>query len=212
MPRPSVEDLADTQRYQRVAVFRHHEPSGFLRDYFHAYLGHPSTPIWIFYALNAAALGLMGFEWFNRRLGMDGVARFGFGALLAFALMPLHEGLHGLAYKVAGARDVRYRFLWKRLMAYAIAHRFVAGKREFFWTAILPTLVINPVLLALAFTTPADQRLTWLSALFVHVAFASGDFALINFFHVHGSREPWTFDDADEETSYFFESLKPAAG
>lgn len=204
MAAPAIDDLIDATRYERIATFRYSNPAVFLQEYFHDYLLRPSLPIGTFLALNILALGLIGLEWSMGRHGTNGLADFGFGVLLAFACMPLHEALHGVVYKFFGARDIRYQVLWRKAMAYAIAHRFVADARAFFWVAVAPSLVINPALLAYAYLAPAKWRLTILSALFVHIAFTSGDFALINFFHVHRQRQPVTFDDVDEGISYFY--------
>jgi hypothetical protein len=204
MAAPAIDDLSDATRFERIATFRHSNPSTFLQEYFHAYMWRPTSPIAIYWALNFAALILIGVEWSQGRHGMNGFGDFGFGVLLAFAFMPLHEALHGVVYKFFGARDVRYQVLWRKAMAYAIAHRFVATRRAFFWVAIAPSLVINPALLTYAYLAPARWRLTILCALFVHVAFTSGDFALINFFYVHRRREPVTYDDFEEGVSYFY--------
>ena len=215
MAAPAIDDLADATRYQRIATFRHNNPVVFLQEYFQGYLTRPTLPIGVFVALNILAIGLIGLEWSMGRHGTNGLADFGFGVLLAFAFMPLHEALHGVVYKLFGARDVRYRVLWRKAIAYAIAHRFVADGRAFFWVAIAPSLVINPALLAYAYMAPAKWRLTILSALLVHIAFTSGDFALINFFYVHRRRQPVTYDDVDEGMSYFYVvtvSSTPVAG
>ncbi|MEO8028299.1 MAG: DUF3267 domain-containing protein [Bryobacteraceae bacterium] len=204
MAAPAIDELENAQRFQRIATFRHSNPAAFLQEYFHDYLLKPTIPIGVFLLLNAVAIGLIGVEWSRGGHGSKGLGDFGFGVILAFAFMPLHEALHGIAYKAFGANDVRYKIQWRRAMAFAAAHRFVAGGREFFWVAILPTLVINPLLLGYAYFAPPAWKLTILSALFVHIGFTSGDFALINFFYVHRQRQPATYDDMDAEASYFF--------
>jgi len=206
---PAIDELTDTTRYERIAAFRHNNPGAFLETYFLDYTWHPTVPVAIYWILNFAIVTLIGVEWSSGHHGVRGLADFGFGVVLAFALMPLHEALHGVAYKLFGARDIRYRVLWRKAMAYAIAHRFVANGRAFFWVAIAPSLVINPALLAYAYLAPPQWRLTILSALFLHVAFTSGDFALLNFFHVNRGRAPFTYDDVDEGVSYFFVEARP---
>jgi len=204
MVAPAIDDLTDATRFERIATFRHSNPAAFLQDYFTNYLWRPTLPIAIYWVMLGATVILIGVEWSRGRHGMRGVSDLGFGLLLTFAFMPLHEALHGLVYKAFGARDVRYKVVWRKAIAYAVAHRFVAGRRVFFWVAAVPSLVINPALLAYAYLAPEKWRLTILSALFLHISMTAGDFSLVNFFHVHRGRQPVTYDDANEGISYFF--------
>ncbi len=216
MAEPAIDELHDATRFARIATFRHNNPVVFLEQYFHGYLLRPTPPIAAYLALNFVSLGLLGLEWSQGNYGTKGVGDFGFGVALAFALLPLHELLHGIAYRAFGAIDVRYRIVWRKAIAYAIAHRFVAGARAFVCVALTPSLIINPALLAYAYLAPPRWKLTILSALLVHIAFTSGDFALINFFYVNRGRHPLTYDDVDEGMSYFYiaataEATKPQA-
>ncbi|MGJ8868839.1 hypothetical protein, partial [Salmonella enterica] len=53
---------------------------------------------------------------------------FGFGCALTFLLIPIHEGLHGIAYKMCGAPTVTFAANWKKLYFMAIADKFTIGR------------------------------------------------------------------------------------
>ncbi|HUW93602.1 MAG TPA: hypothetical protein VMV74_10600, partial [Bacteroidales bacterium] len=51
--------------------------------------------------------------------------------LIPVLLVPLHEGLHLLPFRLAGARDIRLGSDLKQGIIYITAHRFVADRRLF---------------------------------------------------------------------------------
>lgn len=133
----------------------------------------------------------------------DWLVTWGGGLGLFFLLLPIHEALHGLAYKYHGATDVRYGFEWRQLIAYATAHNFVIDRRRFVGVALLPFLVINGLLLLAAVLLPQHSVLL-LAALFWHTSGTAGDFALLNYLWFHRDRDVYTYDDAETKTSYFY--------
>jgi hypothetical protein len=125
------------------------------------------------------------------------------GMSITLILIPIHEILHGLAYKLMGAKDIRYAADWKRFYFMAIAHRFVANRTEFFGVAFLPFIVINTMLITLiALSNPHFWPLLS-GTLVMHTAACSGDFGLASRFLEQGGREMLTWDDADNKESWF---------
>lgn len=115
--------------------------------------------------------------------------------------LPIHEALHAVAYRVTGAREIRWKVLWRYLAAYVVAERFVAGRGVFFFVALAPFVVITPLLIALAMTS-LSWPVFWLAVLLWHTAGVSGDWALMNYYWLHRDREIYTYDDQGK--SYFF--------
>ena len=56
---------------------------------------------------------------------------FSYGLAIAFALLPLHEYIHVLAYKSQGATNTSYDANLKKFYFMALADKFVANKKEF---------------------------------------------------------------------------------
>lgn len=129
---------------------------------------------------------------------------FGLSLAALFAvILPLHEALHAAAYRLAGARDIRWDYSMRMLAVWVIAHRFVAGTRAFLFVALAPFVVLNALLIAGAVLFPQHAVLL-LFVLLVHLHGCAGDWSLINFVWLHRERGFWTYDDAERGKSYFF--------
>lgn len=128
---------------------------------------------------------------------------FCYGISCFFLVIPIHEGIHALGYKIAGAPQVEVRAQWRKLVFYAIAHRFVVGSKAFIWLAIAPFLCINICLIWVALTFSEAFQVGALGLLLFHSAGCAGDFALINYFYLNRNKQPLTWDDAAAGTSTF---------
>lgn len=196
----SVSQLQDQEKYEQTVEIKLTDLVGFIQQYYYKRF---SLVIAIHYLMSLLSLG--AWLWVGWRNGIldELLASLGWGFLAFLVLLPLHEWLHGIGYKFFGAKDVRYRFVLQKMIAYAVAHNFVADRREFVWVALLPSLVINSLLVVIAILFP-DVRLEALAALLLHVGGTSGDFALLNYLWVHRDRQLFTYDDADAQVSYFY--------
>ncbi len=74
------------------------------------------------------------FIWFS--LGIAGV----------ILLIPIHELIHGLLFRLFGAKDVRYGVVWKKLMFYAVAHDFAVNYRQMLVIALGPFFVLSGIM------------------------------------------------------------------
>jgi hypothetical protein len=122
---------------------------------------------------------------------------------LFVVILPLHEGLHALAYRLCGARDIRWDYSLRMMAVWVIAHRFVAGTRTFVFVALAPFVVLNALLIAGAIAFPA-HAVVMLFLLLVHLHGCAGDWSLLNFIWLQRERGFLTFDDAVAGKSYFF--------
>lgn len=201
MPSYQPADLRDNPRFSLLAQVSHDDLGNFTNTY---YWQKRSWLIWAHYAFALGILGAIARVAFVGRYGVDDwLTGFGLGVVIFILLFPIHEGLHGLAYKLLGARDVRFAVSLRQLYAYALAHHFVLGARRFAWVALAPFVVINAALAAGALTFE-PFRFYLLCALLIHTTSTSGDFALLNFLWLNRGRGMVTYDDADERHSYFY--------
>ena len=200
----SVEELQASDQFELLREMSFADIMPFVKEF---YWRKRTFVTYFHYAVTLLFLGLS----LNtvRQPGMtldDWLLAWGLGFLGFFLLLPVHEAIHGLVYKLFGARDVRYGISWRQGVAYAAAHHFVADRRQFTWVALAPFIIINGLLLAAALVLP-EQRPLLLAALFWHTSGTAGDFALLNYFWLNRSRQTYTYDDVDGKISYFYAAL-----
>jgi len=132
-----------------------------------------------------------------------------YGLILAFLLLPLHEYIHVLAYKLNGAINTSYDANIKKFYFMALADKFVANKREFQIVALAPFLIISSILIACVFLVNGDWKLTIMTTLLAHTAMCSGDFGLLSYFDYHRNMDIVTYDVVEGNISYFYGRQKP---
>jgi hypothetical protein len=121
-----------------------------------------------------------------------------------FVLLPLHEGIHGLFYKLKGATKVTFTAQWDKLVFYVLADKFVVNKKEFFWIALSPFVILNTLLIITMFFVTATWFWTLFGALMLHTGGCFGDFGLVSYFHNNRKQYPCTYDDTESKMSFFF--------
>lgn len=122
---------------------------------------------------------------------------------LFLVILPLHEGLHAIAYRLLGARDIRWDWSARMMAVWVIAHRFVVSARGFAFVALAPFVVLNALLVAGAILCPR-YAVFLLFVLLVHLHGCAGDWSLLNFVWLNRERGFFTYDDAVAGKSYFF--------
>jgi hypothetical protein len=127
-----------------------------------------------------------------------------FGISISFLLAPIHELLHGLAYRICGAGKVSYKANWKKLYFMAIADKFITGRSAFYFIGLAPFVVISLSFLLLAVFEVPGRQVMWLTALWMHATLCAGDFGLMSYFNVNKTRDLITYDDAEIGVSYFY--------
>lgn len=137
----------------------------------------------------------------------DVISKVGLGFALAFLLLPIHEIIHALAYKLMGAKEVSFDADLKKFIFLAVAHRFVANRKEFQIVAVAPFAVISILLFLSLFFTPSGWSFIILGILFAHTAFCSGDFGLLSYFDFHADNDIVTYDDKENKVSFFYEKV-----
>ncbi|MCS6981848.1 MAG: DUF3267 domain-containing protein [Flavobacteriales bacterium] len=131
--------------------------------------------------------------------------------VLFFVWIPVHEALHVLAYRLAGARYVRLEAHWRQGYFLALAPGFVADASSFLFIAFLPFFIISLAHLVLILCIKAEWvSLFWISFL-LHTLGCVGDFAVADLFIRNRNWEVVTFDEPTGIT-YFLKREKIGRG
>jgi hypothetical protein len=128
---------------------------------------------------------------------------YAFGA--ALLLIPIHEVIHGIAYKLLGAPKVSYGVVWKKLVFYAQADRFLMGYKQFMIVALAPFIVIGLSLVIAMIFSNTQWAIFFLTVLTIHNGLCAGDFALMSYFFENRDKEMLTYDDEAEGKTYFYQ-------
>lgn len=192
----------DSPRYELLAQLTHATLIEFVLEYF---LRRTSWVTWVHHAMSVATLGAIVFVAVEQqRSFLRCLTDFVLALVtLVIVILPLHEALHALAYRMAGARDVRWNYSWKMAAVWVIAHRFVAGRGAFLFVALAPFVVINALLIARAMSSPRFA-VYLLFVLLWHLHGCAGDWSMVNFVWLHRRRGFWTYDDAILGRSFFY--------
>jgi hypothetical protein len=162
-----------------------------------------------YYISNFLLFGLVGYffvEGYNLphySFG-DRFTLFSYGLAIAFALLPLHEYIHVLAYKSQGATNTSYDANLKKFYFMALADKFVANKKEFEIVALAPFIIITTTLIIFLLVANSNWILTISSVLLAHTAMCSGDFGLLSYFEFNKEKQTVTYDDVENKISYFY--------
>ncbi|MGB3616682.1 MAG: DUF3267 domain-containing protein [Catalinimonas sp.] len=205
----TVEDLHDERRFRPFATLPFDEIAPFVK----AALKHRTVATYAYWLLALVPLvGLMG--WLGYAVGakIKGTGAlapvFGplsVGVLCTFLLIPLHEWIHGLAFRYFGARDVRYGTYWRQFVFYAVAHRHVIGPRAYQWVALAPFLAVTALLGAAFLLSGGAYPVFFLAVYTFHTACCGGDFGIAGYLTHHRDRDLHSYDDAETKTTFFFE-------
>ena len=122
-------------------------------------------------------------------------------------VIPVHELLHGLAYRILGARKIRFGVDMKQFIFFVTADRYPVTGKELYFLALTPFAVINICIIALTATLFPQGILFAAILLLSHNIMCIGDFAIANYINNHAHSKVYTFDEIEQKKSYFFEEL-----
>lgn len=129
---------------------------------------------------------------------------FSYGCAITFLLIPLHEGIHGLAYKICGAPHVTFEANWKKLYFMAIADKFAIGRKPFYFVGLSPFVFISSLFIFLSLINSAGLQIMFTTVVFVHASMCAGDFGLMSYFAEKKNLDVVTFDDHENSQTFFF--------
>ncbi len=160
-----------------------------------------------YWLLNLAVLGMIVLLW--RRAGLplwDGFTKLCLGMVLGWVvLLPIHEHLHALAYRLVGASSVSVRYELRRMTALCVAPGQVVASPAFAVVCLAPLVVLNPLLVILTFALPTGTPAILVAgALLAHTGACSGDVSFLQFLWSQRRHQVFTFDDATHHRTYFY--------
>jgi len=205
----SVSDLQDESRFQLIDKFHIDE----LKEFVIENMKTKTKYTWFYNAI-FMLLTFAGFAFITYSMGDDGVeagtvlAYFGGGIAVAFTLIIIfHEWIHGMTYKMVGAKKIVYGGDLKKFVFYAAAPMFVLRKKDFFKVAMAPFLTITILTIILFCLGSITIKFFAVGLLIAHTMACGGDFALMSFFEKHKEKEILTYDDMENKTIYFYEKM-----
>ena len=204
---PTISELHKEADYEMIAAVKLKD----IRDFVISQAGKDKKLIPL-YAVYQTLLFLSGLFFLTRAvvLAFRGNPVFlevvAISILLGFTLLVvIHELLHGIALKVAGARTVTFGGSLRKFIFYAEADRFVMGKKRYLAVALTPLLVIQLITTAgILVWYDAPAVYFFLMLMTIHSFFCAGDIAMSALFYRFPGREIFTYDHAAEKTCYFF--------
>jgi hypothetical protein len=203
-------DLENNSRYKKILEISHDELIVFVSDH----IKPDNLPMRLFYLFNLPVVAYIFFKlyiiifvfplnWFY----LLSVILVSF-ILFAIIVIPLHELLHSLAFKILGAKKVSIHAQWSRMLFYAIADKFVMNSREFIFLALTPFVIINMTLVFGILCLHGELKVMAVIFLFFHLTGCIGDFALLGYLYKNRHQNILNYDDKELEKSYFYEEVQ----
>jgi Putative zincin peptidase len=202
-------DLENNARYRKILEISHEELIVFVSDH----IRPDNLPMRLFYLFNFPVLAYILYKlyiilfiapvnWFY----LSSVILLGF-ILFALIVIPLHELLHAVAFKLLGASKVSIHAQWGKMLFYAIADKFVMNTGEFVFLALTPFVVINLALIIAVINLHGELKVMSVVFLFFHLTGCIGDFSLLGFLYKNRQRNIVNYDDKELEKSFFYEEV-----
>jgi len=199
--KPTPEELQESGDYEKLQDLDHNEMVPFLLENL-----KNQNPINAFFKHGTMLLiALILFVWIGRWNTTLFFAGLGVGLIFTFTVgLILHELLHLMVYKILGAKKTRLKTLWDQGAVAAVADQFVVSEKEFYWLAFTPYAVLTTAGLIALFTTTGWVFYGVSCFLILHATACIGDFSLAGYMYENRDREIYTFDDVENDKSYFY--------
>ncbi len=205
--KPSIDKLFDESQYVQLEVLPYAEMIPFVQREFQ----YSNFIIRSYIGLNILIVIVMiGAGYLHISAGEITFGNLFYAVFLGFAvsltiIIPIHEAIHGVAYKIVGAPKVAFGSNLRKFYFYAVADRFVIGSSGFRVVALAPFVTISLItIIILFFSSIFIQWLMW-GLLLMHTGACAGDFGMLAFYHRHSEGEILTFDDVTAQKAYFFQ-------
>lgn len=206
--KPSIEELFNSDRYIQLAELPYTEMIPFVQHEFAQRNNIIRGYIWLNISILLMMILIGARQMWNGEIGFWPFIAYiflGFAITLT-VLVPVHEAIHGLAYKMLGAPKVSFGGNLRQFYFYAVADRFVVGARGFRLIALAPFVLITIATIIGLYLTPVNiQWILW-GILLMHTGACAGDFGMLGFYKRHDDGgEIFTFDDVSNKVAYFFQ-------
>jgi len=203
--KPDSETLHEDPGYRKILELEFSEMIPFVLSN----IRRPSMISLFYVALNSASLlFIIIYALWSIKSGQINTGRilgqFGTGIVVGSILViPPHELLHGAAYRLLGARKIRFGMDLQQFIFYVTADRFPVSRKELVFLALTPFILINIVTIAVTAVWASQITLFSASFLLSHNVMCIGDFAMINY-AMDQKGEFYTYDDTSKKRSYFY--------
>lgn len=198
---PTPQELEESDKYKKLQDLDHNEMVPFLLDN----LKNRNPINAVFKHGTMLLIALILFVWIGRWNTTLFFAGLGVGLIFTFTVgLILHELLHLLVYKILGAKKTRLKVLWDQGAVAAVADQFVVSEKEFYWLAFTPFVVLTVAGLVALFMTTGWIFYAVSFFLVIHTTACIGDFSLAGYMYENRDQEIYTFDDVENDKSYFF--------
>lgn len=211
MANPTIEELQNSEKYELVARLRHDEIKNFVLEQI---AGTTSTMVkaYMFYQLLMVLAGMFFLARAVVFVFRNYYEPFWISLLaivFSFSLLIIvHEGLHGAALKLAGARKVSFGGFFRKFIFYAEADRHVMNRQQFAFVALTPLIFVKVItLLGIFYFWDQPVFYFFLIVMAAHSLFCAGDIGLLSVFDNEDESEIFTFDVKNEKTSYFYKRV-----
>lgn len=118
-------------------------------------------------------------------------------------VIPFHELLHGLAYRILGARKIVFGADLAQFIFFVTAKKHPVSGIELYFLALFPFLVINALVISLIAVLFPGCAVCLLFLLVSHNLMCIGDFAIMNYACLAKTRI-YSYDDPEKRICYFF--------
>jgi hypothetical protein len=199
----TVAELENSDTFERIDTIDHQAMHAWIRPHLFSF----SVVTAAYWLLNCAVLAAIAVSWSAVSKGaFDTFAVLSMGMCGGLLLLlPVHEHLHALAYRITGASKARVIYDLRRLTALCIAPNHVVSGNQLVCVALAPFVVLNTTLAIAAFLAPAGAlKVFLLGGLLMHVAASAGDIAFVQYVWLHRRVRLYTYDDADTPQSFFY--------
>ena len=122
-------------------------------------------------------------------------------------IIPVHEGVHGLVYRLLGARKIKFGADLQQFIFYVTADRYPVSGAQIYILALSPFVVINGMTLIATFFWFPHLWLLTLFFLLSHNVMCIGDFAISNYVYGKRPNRVYSYDETEIMKSYFFEKI-----
>jgi len=204
-----VSDLKDERRFRLITSVEHENVVPFVFRYIWkknkvTYLYFGVNIIFLAYLLRIITFQIIPGSW-------DAITTLwqlflGF-ILYPVLLVPVHEGIHGLVYLFEGATKIKFGADLKQYIFYVTADHFVLNRNSFYRLAFTPFIVLSLALATASIYIQPPYSWGFSICLLAHGTMCIGDFALASLFAEYPEKEIYTYDQASDKTSFFYEKI-----
>jgi len=198
---PSIKQLQDKNTFIETEIIVQNEPMPFFKKYMNKLTSWSIC----FYLILIIFAGLFGLSFANQ----DNTGIFATAPFFVFLIiLPIHEIIHAIVYKLFGAKNVGFKIVWKQFVVYTYANHDVVNSRQMKSIASAPFIVISTIFLLLTFLGEGELRIFASFAGLLHALLCLGDLAILNYLQINKVKKVYTYDDQAKGMSYFFESIR----